>query len=224
MKVLIVEGEKDLSRSIVTYLKRENYLCDTAYSVVKGLEKIKGIDYDCIVLDSSLPDGSGSLILKELHGHCGESGVIVISTTDSPDDRVAGLNMGADDYLVKPLAFSELNARIIAVIRRKRFNGQNQIVIRELVIDLVAKTVAVNQKEVDLTRREFDVLLLLVSHRNRAIATHAIAEKISAEAGVPYKNFEFVYSHVRNLKRKLSAAGCPEYIKSTYGLGYRFME
>lgn len=224
MKVLIVEGEKDLSGSIATYLKRENYLCDTAYSVVKGLEKIKVIDYDCIVLDGILTEGSGSLFLKELHSHCGESGLIVISAKDSPDDRVAGLNMGADDYLVKPLAFSELNARITAVIRRKRFNGQNRIVIGELVIDLVAKTLAANKKEVDLTRREFDLLVLLVSHKNQVISTQAIAEKISGEAGEPYKNFEFVYSHIRNLKRKLAASGCPECIKSVHRLGYRFTD
>ena len=224
MKVLIVEDEKDLSRSIATYLKRENYLCDTAGSLMKGMEKIEATDYDCIVLDIVLPDGSGSLILKGLHEHKSASGVIVISAMDSLDDRVAGLNLGADDYLVKPFSLSELNARIATIIRRKRFRGQNHLVTGELVIDLVAKTVLVREREVDLTRKEFDLLLFLISNKNRVIPKNVLAERISGEGGAPHERFDFVYSHIKNLKRKLAGAGCSHRIKSVYGMGYRFSD
>ena len=224
MRTLIVEDEIDLSRSIVNYLKRENYLCDTADSVLKGRTKIETTDYDCIVLDITHPDGSGFLILKELHWRSVASGVILISGKDSPDDRVAGLNLGADDYLVKPFSLSELHARIASIIRRKRFGGQNRIVIKELMIDLTAKTVMVNQREVGLTRKEFGLLLYFVSNKNRVLSKYVLAENLSGQVGESFKNFEFVYSHVKNLKRKLACAGCHDHIKSIYGVGYRFTE
>jgi DNA-binding response OmpR family regulator len=190
--------------------------------VGKGLEKIQATDYDCIVLDNSLPDGNGVPILKNLYGNSRASGVIVISAKGSLNDRVAGLNLGADDYLVKPFALSELNARIAALVRRKRFRGQNHIVVRCMRIDLAAKTVMVNQTEVDLTRTEFDLLLYMVSNRNRVILKLALAEIVSGEVGKVYESYDFVYSHIKNLKRKLAGAGSPEYIKSVYGMGYRF--
>ncbi|HEV2479637.1 MAG TPA: response regulator transcription factor [Puia sp.] len=224
MRVLIVEDEKNLSRNIATYLSRENYLCDSTDSVPRAMEQIKAVNYDCIVLDMALSDGNWFRILPSLHDHDRGTGVILISAKDSLSDRVDGLNLGADDYLVKPFAFSELNARITAIIRRKRFRGQNLIVSNELVIDLALKTVTVNQLEVDLTRREFDLLLYLVSHKNRVLSKVSLAESISTEAGTAHENFDFVYSHIKNLKRKLAAAGCEDRIRSVYGMGYRFTE
>src|ERR1700730_6678874 len=128
MKILIIEDEKELSNSIVTYLKRENYICDTADNIRTGMDKMEAFDYDCILLDISLPDGNGFQILKELKANSRADGVIVISAKDSLDDRITGLNLGADDYLPKPFHLSELNARIAAIIRRKRFQG-NQILV-----------------------------------------------------------------------------------------------
>ena len=224
MRILIVEDEKSLLRSIITYLKRENYRCDTADSVHTGLEKIEHFDYDCILLDISLPDGNGFRILQELRANHRTGGIIVISAKDALEDRVAGLNLGADDYLAKPFHLSELNARVAAVIRRKRFQGQNIIVIHEIVIDLAAKTVLVNNTPVELTRKEFDLLLYLASNRNKVISKNAIAENISGEDADLYENFDFVYSHIKNLKRKLTHAGCTDYIKSVYGMGYKFSD
>jgi DNA-binding response OmpR family regulator len=222
MRILIVEDEKELSRSIVTYLQRENYLCDVAGDVRTGLEKMEAFDYDCVILDISLPDGNGFRVLKELKDNRRTDGVIVISARDSLDDRIAGLNLGADDYLAKPFHLSELNARIAAIIRRKRFQGNKLIVIRELSIDLVGRTVAVNKKDVELTRKEFDLLLYLVANKNMVISKNAIAENLSGNDF--YDNFDFIYSHMKNLKRKLIQAGCGDYIKSVYGLGYKFTE
>jgi len=223
MKILIVEDEKDISRSIVAYLKRENYLCDIADTVSAGREKMETFDYDCIVLDISLPDGNGLQILRELKANNRTEGVIVISAKDSLDDKISGLNLGADDYLPKPFHLSELNARIAAIIRRKRFQGKNLLILNELTIDLLAKTVTVHNKSLDLTRKEFDLLLYLVSNKNRVISKNAIAEHISGEGNEFYGNFDFIYSHMKNLKRKLAVAGCEDYIKSVYGMGYKFM-
>ncbi|MDR3713169.1 MAG: response regulator transcription factor [Puia sp.] len=223
MRILIIEDEKDLSKSIVTYLKRENYLCDTADQVSTGMEKMEDFDYDCIVLDISLPDGNGFQILKELKANNRTDGVIVISARDSLDDRIEGLNLGADDYLPKPFHLSELNARIAAIIRRKRFQGSNILTVKDLTIDLIGKVVMVNDRSLELTRKEFDLLLYLVSNKNRVISKNAIAENISGERGEYYESFDFIYSHMKNLKKKLAGAGCEDYIKSVYGMGYRFV-
>jgi DNA-binding response OmpR family regulator len=223
MKILIIEDEKELSNSIVTYLKRENYLCDIADDLPAGMHKMETYDYDCIVLDISLPGGNGLQILKELKANKRSEGVIVISARDSLDDRITGLNLGADDYLAKPFHLSELNARIAAIIRRKKFQGNKMLVYNELTIDLMGKTVTVNSQPLDLTRKEFDLLLFLVSNKNSVISKNAIAENISGGGLEYYDNFDFIYSHMKNLKRKLTGAGCKDYIKSVYGMGYKFI-
>lgn len=222
MRILIVEDEKELSRSIVAYLKRENYICDVADTVTSALDKIDSFDYDCIVLDISLADGNGFQLLKELKANHRADGVIILSARDSLDDRVTGLNLGADDYLSKPFHLSELNARIAALIRRKRFQGNRNLIYNELFIDLYAKTVTVHGSNVGLTRREFDLLLYLVSNKDRVISKNAIAENISGDTGANFDNFDFLYSHMKNLKKKLAAAGCRDYIRSVYGMGYKF--
>jgi DNA-binding response OmpR family regulator len=222
MKILIVEDEKELSKSMVTYLQRENYTCDVAYNFNDGRSKMESFDYDCILLDISLPDGNGLQILKELKGDDKLDGVIIISAKNSLDDKIAGLNLGADDYMAKPFHLSELSARIAAVIRRKRFQGSNVLVFNELTIDLLAKTVSVSNKPVDVTRKEYDLLLYLVSNKNRVISKNAIAENISGDNADLYDNFDFIYAHMKNLKKKLTAAGCEDYIKSIYGMGYKF--
>lgn len=222
MRILIIEDEKGLSESISLYLTRENYICDIADNVQAGLDKIEVFDYDCVILDISLPDGNGFRILKELKANNRTDGVIVISARNSLDDRVAGLNLGADDYLPKPFHLSELNARVAAIIRRKRFQGNKLIVVHELSIDLIGKTVTAGDKPVELTRKEFDLLLYLVSNRNRVISKNAIAENISGGMSGLYDNFDFIYSHMKNLKKKLANAGCNDHIKSIYGIGYKF--
>ncbi|TDW96227.1 response regulator transcription factor [Dinghuibacter silviterrae] len=224
MRILIVEDEVELCRSIVTYLKRENYVCDTADKVSTGLDMIDAFDYDCIILDISLPDGTGFRILKELKINHRTDGVIVISAKDSLDDRVTGLNLGADDYLPKPFHLSELNARISALIRRRWFQGNKFITVNELTIDLIGKMVIVEDKTVELTRKEFDLLLYLVSNKNRVVSKNALAENIWGEGGELFDNFDFLYSHMKNLKKKLAQAGCRDYIKSVYGLGYKFVD
>jgi DNA-binding response OmpR family regulator len=222
MKILLVEDEKELGDTIVAYLKGENYLCEVAEDFKTALYRIESFDYDCVLLDISLPDGNGLNVLKELKANKKEDGVIIISAKNSIDDKIAGLNMGADDYIPKPFHLSELTARIAAVIRRRRFNGNKVLVVNELTIDTLAKTVTVNNKGIDLTRKEYDLLLYLVSNKNRVISKNAIAGHLSGDEADVFDNFDFIYAHMKNLKKKLSQGGCTEYIKSVYGMGYKF--
>ena len=222
MKILIVEDEQELSKSIVTYLKGENYLCETATDQKTAIDIIESFDYDCILLDISLPDGNGLQVLKELKANKKTDGVIIISARDSISDRIEGLNLGADDYLPKPFHLSELSARIAAVIRRRRFDGSPVLSLNELTIDTIAKIVSVNGRIVELTRTEYDLLLYLASNKNRVISKNAIAERISGDEASIFDNFDFLYAHIKNVKKKLSAAGCEDYIKAIYGMGYKF--
>ena len=222
MKVLIVEDEIELSNSMATYLRGESYLCEIAHDHRTALDKIEVFDYDCILLDISLPDGNGLNLLRQLKANNKTDGVIIISARNSIDDKIEGLNFGADDYISKPFYLSELSARIKAVIRRRRFEGTSVLVFNELVIDIEGKSVFIEDKPVDLTRKEYDLLLYLASNKNRIISKNAIAEHLSGDEIMSYDNLDFIYSHIKNLKRKLSMAGCSDYIRSMYGMGYKF--
>ncbi len=222
MKILIIEDERELAKSIVQYLRQESYVCEVAYTAQDGEEKIMLHDYDCILLDITLPDGNGLKILQTLKKEGKLEGVIIISAKNSLDDRIKGLNLGADDYLAKPFHLAELGARVSAVIRRKRFEGNNVLTFHEITIDLLGKTTSVNGKVVELTRKEYDLLLFLVSNKNRVVMKNAIAEHLSGDDAEVFDNFDFIYAHMKNLKKKLAEAGCPDYIRTIYGLGYKF--
>jgi len=170
MKLLIIEDEKQLVKSMAQFLRQEGYVCEIAYTASEANEKILLFDYDCILLDISLPDGNGLKILEKLREKNKADGVIMITAKNSLDDRVKGLNLGADDYLPKPFFMPELNARISAVVRRKRFDGNNKIAFQEITVDLLAKTVMVSDTEVELTRKEYDLLIFLLANKNRVVS------------------------------------------------------
>jgi DNA-binding response OmpR family regulator len=222
MKVLIVEDEHEMAKSIMQYLRQESYVCEVASTIDSAEEKIMLHDYDCILLDITLPDGNGLTILEKLKKEGKLEGVIIISAKNSIDDKIKGLNLGADDYLPKPFHLAELGARVSAVIRRKRFDGNNTIKVHEITIDLLAKSVSVHGKSVELTRKEYDLLIFLVSNKNRVVTKNAIAEHLSGDEAEFFDNFDFLYSHMKNLKKKLSEASSTDYIKTIYGLGYKF--
>lgn len=222
MKILIVEDEAELCKSIVTYLKSESYLCDVATDYKTAMANIESFDYDCILLDISLPDGNGLNVLRELKANKKTDGVIIISARDSIEDKIKGLNLGADDYLPKPFHLSELSARIASIIRRRRFEGNKVLTFNELTINIFERTVFVDGKPVDLTRTEYDLLLYFITNKNRVISKNAIAEHISGDEADVFDNFDFLYAHIKNLKKKLANEGCPDYIKSIYGMGYKF--
>ncbi|HOZ98278.1 MAG TPA: response regulator transcription factor [Niabella sp.] len=222
MKILIVEDEPDLARDIAAYLSGESYLCEFAANYEEALEKIDVYSYDCILLDIMLPGGTGINILEELRKQNKQDGVIIISAKNAIEDKIRGLQIGADDYLAKPFHLSELAARIHSLIRRKQFDTTNIITQHELQIDLLAKLVMVEGQEVPLTRKEFDLLLYFVSNKNRVISKAAIAEKLSGDLADMFDNYDFVYAHVKNLKRKLQEAGYGNYLKTIYGSGYKW--
>ena len=222
LKILVIEDEKALSESITTYLASQDYLCDIAIDYRSALEKIEYNDYDCILLDITLPDGNGLKILEQLKEDKKNDGVLIISAKDSLDDKIKGLNLGADDYLSKPFHLSELNARIAAIIRRKNFNGNNVIQFNNLSIDTQSKMLTVENHLVELTKKEYELLLYFISNKKRIISKEAIAEHL-------WQNdlngsFDFIYTHIKNLRKKLLDAGAPDYIRSVYGMGYKFTD
>jgi DNA-binding response OmpR family regulator len=222
MKILIVEDEKDLVKGITQSLRTEGYVCENACSFAEASEKISIYDYDCILLDIGLPDHSGLRVLEQLKSHGKQDGVIIITAKNAVDDKVRGLNLGADDYLAKPFFMPELIARVSAVIRRKRFDGQNKLTFKEITIDVPGKVVMVNSKAVELTKMEFALLVFLIANKNRVVSKNAIAEHLSGDNAELLDKFDFIYSHMKNLKRKLIEAGSNDYIKTVYGLGYKF--
>lgn len=222
MKILVVEDEKELAKSMVSYLKGHDFVCEYASDSETALDKISMHEYDCILLDLMLPDGNGFDILKELKKAGKTDGVIIISAKNSLENRIEGLTLGADDYLSKPFHLAELLARIQALIRRKNFSGNNFLSFNELEIDLGAKSLKVNQIPVELTKSELDLLLFLIGNKNKVVAKGAIAEHLSGDMADMLDNHDFVYAHIKNLKKKLADASCTDYIKSVYGLGYKW--
>lgn len=222
MKILIIEDEPELSKSIVQYLAGESFVCETAADYNSAIEKISLYDYMCIVLDITLPGGSGLDLLKELKKNSKEDGVLIVSAKNSLDDKIMGLHLGADDYLTKPFYLPELAARVAAIIRRKSFNGQNVVTFDELQLNIADKTAIINDTVIDLTRKEYDLLLYFISNKNRVVSKNAIAEHLWGDNMDIADNYDFIYSHIKNLRKKIMQAGCPDYIKSVYGMGYKF--
>lgn len=222
MKILIIEDEKELATNIATYLQEENYRCEFASSYQKAIDKISAYTYDCILLDLMLPGGDGMKILETLKQQNKQDGVIIISAKGSMDDKIKGLQIGADDYLTKPFHLPELSARIFSIIRRKQFGNSNIVILNELQIDLQSKTLHVNDKPVSLTKKEFELLLLFIGNQNKVISKNALAEHLSGDMADLLDNHDFVYAHIKNLKRKLADAGYNDYIKTVYGTGYKW--
>lgn len=222
MKILIIEDEKELSDSIATYLKGEDYICEVASDFNKAMEKTELYNYDCILLDITIPGGNGLEILKELKADNKMDGVLIISARNSLDDKVMGLTLGADDYLPKPFHLSELSARVAAIIRRKNFDGNSVVKFYNISIDTSAKLVSVNDKPLELTRKEYELLLYFVSNKKKVISKNAIAEHLWGDH--MEGNNDFIYTHIKNLRKKLMDAGNPDYIKSVYGMGYKFSD
>lgn len=222
MKILIVEDEKELSQSICEYLAGEQFVCEQAFDYETAVEKIESYEYACIVLDINLPDGNGLSLLRILKEEGKTDGVIIVSARNAVEDKVSGLKDGADDYLTKPFHLPELGARIGAIIRRKSFEGKNLLRFGEIELDVNGKRVAVGQTVVDLTKKEYELLLYFIGNKNKVIAKNAIAIHLWGDSFDTADNYDFIYTHIKNLRKKLVAAGAPDYIRSVYGSGYKF--
>jgi DNA-binding response OmpR family regulator len=224
MKILLIEDEQELAVSIIAYLQSNQIICEHAGDINTALDKISVYNYDCILLDLMLPDGNGIKILTELKEQEKTEGVIIISAKDTLNTRIEGLTLGADDFLSKPFHLSELLARVLALIRRKQFNGKNIVRFNEIEIDILSKTVKANDKNIELTKKEIDLLLYLIGNNNKVLSKASLGEHLSGDMADMLDNHYFVYAHIKNLKKKLHEAGCPDYIKSVYGLGYKWQQ
>ena len=224
MKILIIEDERSLSDSIVAYLSSEKYLCEQAFTYADARMKVGMYEYGCILLDLMLPGGKGRDILRDIRSRSNPAGVIIVSAKDSLDDKIKGLEIGADDYLAKPFHLAELSMRIYAVIRRKEFSASNILENNGVRIDLREKSVTVNGAPVVLTRSEYDLLLFFIGNKNRVISKSAMAEHLSGEMADMMDSHDFVYTHIKNLKAKLADAGCKDCIRNVYGAGYKWTE
>ncbi|MFD2584223.1 response regulator transcription factor [Pedobacter vanadiisoli] len=222
MKILVIEDEPALLESILAYFTGEGNICEHASDFAAANEKISLYSYDCILLDLGLPGGEGLELLTRLKQLKKRDGVLIISARHSLDDKLAGLDLGADDYLVKPFHLSELKARVSAIVRRKNFDGDNVILFNEMTVDVSAMKILVKGNQVILTKKEFDLLVYFLSNRNKVVTKNAMAEHLWGDEMDLSDDFDFIYTHVKNLRRKLLEAGAADYLRSVYGIGYKF--
>ncbi len=222
MNLLLIEDESTLGESIRAYLEKEGYRVSLASRFGQASRLVNDTDYDCFLVDIGLPDGNGLDLVRTIKDQQPQAGILVISARTGLDDKLTGLDLGADDYLTKPFHLSELNARIRSVLRRRLFEGERTVVFGEITIQPQSQTVSVGGAVVELTGRQYELLLYFVANKNRLLSKAALAEHIWGNAMDLADSHDFIYQHVKNLRKRLLSAGCPDYIKTRYGAGYTF--
>lgn len=221
MRILIIEDEPDLRNSIVEYLQQSGFVCEAAEDFRTAMEKITSHEYTCIIVDIGLPDGDGLKVIEALKEKEAETGVIIVSAKNSLEDKLKGLNIGADDYITKPFHLSELSARIKSVVRRRTVQDKNDIVFNELRIIPEEMVVHVNEQQISLTRTEHQLLIYFISNPNKVLTKESIAEHLWGDHADLADSYDFIYSHIKNLRKKIMEKGGADYIKSIYGVGYK---
>ena len=224
MKVLLIEDQPELSKDISEFLHRENLLCEAVTTFEDAFEKINLYEYDCVIVDIGLPDGNGLDIIRNMKKNGSETGIIIISAKNSLDDKVTGLEIGADDYLTKPFHLTELNARIKSIIRRRSFGGANEIIFDEIRILPGQMEAMVKGQSLGLTKKEYDLLVFFISNKERVLTREAIAEHLWGDQMDMADSFDFIYTHIKNLRKKIIDKGGQDYIRTIYGMGYKFTE
>jgi DNA-binding response OmpR family regulator len=212
LKILIIEDEQGLRENITTYLSGDGNICESCGTLSAAIDKLANYDYDCVLLDIGLPDGDGFAALDYLKERMKNESVLIISARNS-----------LDDYLTKPFHLAELKARIVAIYRRKTSGSNNKLIFNEIAIDLPGRTVDINGEPITLTRKEYDMLLYFMANKGRVISKNAIAEHLWGDEMDMHDNFDFIYTHIKNLRKKLLDASCNDYLRSVYGIGYKFM-
>lgn len=223
MKILVIEDEDELRKVIAESLKGQ-FVVEEATDYESGMDKLSNYTYDCILLDIMLPGGSGIDLLEEMKAAGNASNVIIISAKDSVDDKIKGLHLGADDYLVKPFHLAELNARIHSVLRRKSQDGSQKLVFGNVSADTNERCVSVNDVPLALNRKEFDTLVYFMMNKNRLVNKSALAEHIWGDHMDQADDYEFIYSQIKNLRKKLRDHHAGIEIQSVYGIGYKLVE
>ncbi len=222
MKILIIEDELDLQHLILRYFKKEGYVCEVAENFKDGYKKINNHEYDCAIVDLNLPGGDGLQLVNYLRKDNSQTAIIIVSARDTIDDRIKGLDIGADDYLTKPFNLSELNARIKAVMRRKTNQFNHVLEFGPLSIDVEERKVVAHETELQLTKKEYDILLFLARNKNRVVTKDSIAEHLWGDYMDEAVSYDFIYAHVKNLRKKLAENRCSDLLKTVYGIGYKF--
>ncbi|MCB0460418.1 MAG: response regulator transcription factor [Flavobacteriaceae bacterium] len=224
MKILIVEDEIELLETITSYLKNEDFMCEKASTFFDAEDKLISFKYDIVILDITLPDGSGIDLLKTIKKHSPNTGVLIVSAKNSLDDKLTGLDLGADDYITKPFHLAELNSRINSLIRRRKFAGDDTIEFNEITVFPSSKTATVNGKPVELTKKEYNLLVYFITNKNKVLTKESIAEHLWGDDIEMADSYDFIYTHMGNLRKKLKKLGAPNYLQTMYGLGYKFAD
>ena len=224
MKLLIIEDDVSLREIMQRALQNEGYVVETAPTYFDACDKIAGYSYDCIMLDIMLPDGNGLKLLEEIKRSGKEERVIIISARDSLDDKITGLDLGADDYLAKPFYMAELSARIKSVMRRGSGAVSNTMTAGNITLDLGSRTIKVAGKDIALLKKEFDILLYFMQRPGHIVDKAVLAEAVWGDHIDMVDNFQFVYAQIKNLRKRLSEAGATINIKAVYGFGYKFTD
>ncbi|WCT10340.1 response regulator transcription factor [Mucilaginibacter jinjuensis] len=222
MKILLIEDEPELLKSIGHYLSQNNFRCDQADNIRLAQAYLEINDYDCIVLDITFPLGSGFDVLKSFDSIGRHCGILIISAKDSLEDKLYGLELGADDYLTKPFHLPELAARLYAIQRRRFFGGNDILKLGELMVNIRDKYAKTQNGVIDLTRKEFDLLMYFISNKEKVVTKQSIVDHLWGEHASMTDNHDLIYVHIKNLRKKLVEKGCPDYISGVYGVGYRF--
>jgi DNA-binding response OmpR family regulator len=224
MKILIIEDEKELVETIKNYLGSEGMLCESASSYPEAEDSLAVFKYDIIILDLTLPGGDGLNLIRLIKEGNKEAGLLIVSAKDSLDDKIKGLDMGADDYISKPFHLAELNSRIRSLARRRHFEGSNELIFNEIKIKVDSNEVSVNGENIDLTKTEYEILLYFIVNRNKLITRESIAEHTWGDSISYADNFDFVYSHIKNLRKKIRQKKGKDYLHNLYGMGYKFSD
>ncbi len=222
MKILLVEDNPELTKNILDFLSQEGLICESCDNCFDAQDKLLSFQYDCIVLDIMLPDGNGLEILRFIKDQKLSCNILIISAKNSLEDKINGLDLGADDYLTKPFHLSELHARLKAIYRRNQLEGNHEVICNEIKLDTITLEARVNDIILDLTKKEFDLLLFFLTNKNRVLGRQSIAQHMWGDYTDDLANFDFVYQHIKNLRKKICKAGGKDYIHTIYGIGYKF--
>lgn len=220
--ILLVEDQLELAKSTLTFLSENGYRATHATDIKSAKAYLQTEQFSAVLLDLGLPDGDGMSLIKSIKNAKEQMGLIIVSAKDAVSKKVEGLELGADDYLTKPFFFPELNARLKSVIRRLDISVNKQLECKEIILIPEQMKAMVHGKVLALTAKEFELLLYFVSNQNRVISKTTLGEFMSSKyADMGFSN-DMIYTHIKNLKKKLTASGCVDYIKNIYGVGYKF--
>ena len=222
MKILLIEDEPDLRSTLKSFLEKEGYAVYTAENAFEAEDELLVYQFDLILLDITLPDGNGLDLLALIKKCQDNAGVLIVSAKNSIDDKVSGLDLGADDYITKPFHLAELNSRIRALIRRKVFDNKEVLNFNEIAIDAVSKSVQISGKTVELTSKEYSLLLYLITNKERVLTKEDIADHLWGDSAGYFDNYDFIYAHIKNLRKKIQAVGGNDYLKTVHGIGYKY--